>query len=357
MGKLDVAAEVAQFTGDEALSRLLNGDRHERDRCLDGALKAAHGQLRASLAALFDAQDRYDDKLEIAQSLDRKADELERQFKARLRAVGRRIEVLRKHVAEDIESLSEDGGDEAEVDLRRMSETRGILLRRNDQDVRERMVAKSLARRHNDLKRRHDEQIQLLRDELSEFRDDFIEAARSVVAPVSLAEWRLAVPGATVGARVKDVLDRGADRTLAGGAVAAAGAAGAVGAGWIAPAAVAGVVAAPVGAAVLVTVAVAGMWKLYANREERLRAEQRKRADAIRQAARSKVGQAFAEVSVALDEIADGFREATLSRLTPLRHDAERIREMCALQKALVRRIDTDAQHRLERWEQAIGQV
>ena len=121
------------------------------------------------------------------------------------------------------------------------------------------MVTKALARRHDKLKRRHDEQIQLLRDELSEYRDDFIEAARDAVAPISLAEWRLAIPGPTTGARVKDVLDQGATRTLAGGAVAAAGTAGAISAGWIAPAAVAGVVAAPVGMAMLGVVAAAGV--------------------------------------------------------------------------------------------------
>ena len=352
-GKLDVAAEVASFTGDEALTRLLQADRRERDQHLDAVLASAFERLQATLAALHQAHEDHGDKLEVAHSLDRNADGLKRQFKARLRAVEKRVMVLRRHVKEDVEALSEDGGDEAEVDLRRMSERRGLLLRNDDRDVRERMVTKALARRHDKLKRRHDEQIQLLRDELSEYRDDFIEAARDAVAPISLAEWRLAIPGPTTGARVKDVLDQGATRTLAGGAVAAAGTAGAISAGWIAPAAVAGVVAAPVGMAMLGVVAAAGVWKLYANREERLRGEQRARAEAIRTAAHTKAAGAFSDVSAALDEVAEGFREVSLSRIAPLRHDAERIREICALQKELGRRISIDAQRRLEQWQRA----
>ena len=189
---------------------------------------------------------------------------------------------------------------------------------------------------------------------MSEYRDDYIEAARDAVAPISLAEWRLAIPGPTTSARVKDALDQGAARTLAGGAMAAAGTAGALGAGWIAPAAVAGVVAAPVGMAVLGVVAAAGVWKLYANREERLRSEQRARAESIRQAAHGKATGAFSDVSTALDEVAEGFRKVSLSRIAPLRHDAERIREMCVLQKELGRRIGIDAQRRLEQWRKAL---
>ena len=353
-GKLDVAGEVAHFTGDEELASLLRVDRRERDRHLDAVLATAFERLQATLVALHLAHEDYSEKLDVAHSMDRNADELERQFKARLRAVEKRVMVLRRHVKEDVDALSEDGGDEAEVDLRRMSERRDILLRNDDRDMRERMISKALARRHDKLKRRHDEQIQLLRDELSEYRNDFIRAARDAVAPISLAEWRLAIPGPTTSARVKDALDQGATRTLAGGTVAAAGTAGAISAGWIAPAAVAGVVAATVGMAVLGVVAVAGVWKLYANREERLRGEQRARAEAIRQAAHSKATGAFSDVSAALDEVADGFRDVSLSRIAPLRHDAERICEMCALQKELGRRISTDAQRRLELWQKAL---
>ncbi len=215
--------------------------------------------------------------------------------------------------------------------------------------------SKAFARRHDKLKHRHDDQIQLLRNELSEYRDDCTEAMRDAVTPISLAEWRLAIPGPTTSARVKDALDQGATRTLASGAVAAAGAAGAISAGWIAPAAVAGVVAAPIGIAVLGVVAAAGVWKLYANREERPRGEQRARAEDIRQAAHSKVAGAFSGVSAALDEVAEGFRDVSLSRIAPLRHDAERIREMCTLQKELGRRIGIDAQRRLEQWQKALS--
>ena len=231
-----------------------------------------------------------------------------------------------------------------------MSEKRGLLLRNDDRDVRERMISKSFAHRHDKLKRRHDEQIQLLRDELAEYRNDFIEAAKDTVTPISLADWRLAIPGATTGARVKDALDQGATRTLVVGAAAGVGTAGAVGAGLIGAAAILN----PVGLTVMGVVAAAGVWKLYANRGERLRSEQRARAEAIRRAAHSKAEGAFAEVSAALDEVAEGFREVSLSRIAPIRQDAERIREMCTLQRELGRRISLDAQHRLEQWSKAL---
>ena len=309
------------------------------------------------MIGLQQSQNDHGEKLEVAHSLDRTADELGRHFKARLRAVEKRVLVLRRYVREDFGALSEDGSDEAEVDLRRISERRGLLLHNDDRDVRERVVTKAFARRHDKLKHRHDEQIQLLRDELPEYRDDYIEAARDVVAPISVAEWRLTIPGPTTSTRVKGTLDQGATCTLAGGAVAAAGTAGAISAGWIAPAAVARVVAAPVGMAVLGVVAAAGVWKLYANREEQLRGEQRTRAEAIRQATHRKATGAFTDVTAALDEVAEGFREVSLSRIAPLRHNAEPIREMCALQKELGRRISIGAQLRLERWRSALSPV
>jgi len=348
--RLELAQEVVNFTGDEQLMHLLQSDRHDRDQHLDQVLGQAIERLRETVIALHHASEAKTEQLELAHSLERSADDLERQFKARLRAIEKRVLILRRHVKDDIDELSEGGGDEAEVDLRRMSEKRGLLLRNDDRDVRERMISKSFARRHDKMKRRHDEQIQLLRDELAEYRDDFIEAAKDTVAPISLAEWRLVIPGATTGARVKDALDQGATRTLAVAAVGTAGAAGAVGAGLIGSAAVMGVVVAPVGLAVASVVAAAGVWKLYANRGERLRTEQRARAQAIRTAAHSKAEDAFVDVSAALDEVADGFRQVSLSRISPIRQDAERIREMCNLQSELCRRISLDAQHRLEQW-------
>lgn len=352
--RLDVAQHILEFTGDELLRQVLQSDRQERDQQLDAVLEHVFEQLHETLATLQAASNEHTERLELAHSLERNADELERQFKARLRAIEKRVLAMRRHVTEDIEELSESGGDEAEVDLRRMSEKRGILLRSDDRDARERLISKSFSRRHDRLKRRHDEQIKLLRDELAEYREDFTEAAKDTVAAVSLSEWRLTIPGATTSARVKDALDHGATRTLATGAVAAAGTAGAVGVGWIAPAAVAGVVAAPVGLAVLGVVAAAGAWKLYANREERLRSEQRARAEAIRTATLTKTQRAFSEVSTALDEVVEGFREVSLSRVIPIRQNVERIREMCALQRELSRRITLDAQHRLEQWSKAL---
>lgn len=348
--KLSIATEIANFTGDEELARVLQADRRERDDNLNRALVAALTRLQARLDVLEQVDPEASKHLNVATSLEHQAEALERQWKARLNAIEKRIVMLRRHIKEDVEALSEDGGDAAEVDLRRMSERRGILLRSDDRDARERMISKSLAHRHDKLRRRYDEQVQLLRDELLVFREDATAAARDTVVPINLAEWRLAVPQATLGARVKDVLDRSADRTLAGGAVAAAGAAGAFGTGLIAPAAVAGVVAAPVGAVVITVVAAAGLWKLYANREERLRTEQRVRAEAVRQAAKDKVAVAISDVSASLDEVAEGFRQVSLGQIAPLRQDAERIREMCALQSELKRRIRLEGQQRLTHW-------
>ncbi len=355
--KLDLAHDILNFTGDEELLHLLQSDRQDRDLHLDHVLVQAFTRLHETIATLQNASEDNGERLALANSMERNAADLQRQFKARLRAIEKRVNVIRRHIGEDIQELSESGGDGAELDLRRMSETRGILLRNDDRDVRERVISKAFAHRYDKLKQRHNEQIQLLREELAEYRNDFMEAAQDTVAPISLAEWRLVIPGATTGARVKDALDQGATRTLATGAVAAAGTAGAIGAGWIAPAAVLGIVGAPVGLAVVGVVAAAGVWKLYANREERLRSEQRVRAEAIRTATHTKVQSAFVEVSAALDEVAEGFRQVSLSRIAPIRQDAERIREMCNIQKELCRRISLDAQHRLEQWATALKAV
>jgi hypothetical protein len=40
-----------------------------------------------------------------------------------------------------------------------------------------------------------------------------------------------------------------------------------------------------------------------------------------------------------------------------LRHAAERIREMCALQKKLVEHISSEAQTRVAQWKNALGTV
>lgn len=355
--KMNIAIKIAEFSGDKNSLRKTPVEAGDLDQNLDHMLRAMMKQVVCSVTKIAKSKDYYDSQLKVAHALDRTADELERQYKARLRAIAKRIELLRKHVAEDTSRLAEDGGDEAEVDLRRMAEKRGILLRHDDRDVRERVIVKSLARRHNELKSRYDEEIQLLRDELSEFRNDFYEAARSAVSSISLADWRNAIPGPTTAALVKDALDHGANRTLAGGAVAAVGAVGAVHFGLIAPAVVVGIVAAPVGAAVLGVIAAAGLWKMFADRSERLRGEQRDRAEAIRQAAHGEIGHAFSQVSAAIAEIGDGFREACLSQLAPLRHQAERIRESCILEQKLIHRIEEDVQHRCTQWQTEAGLV
>lgn len=187
--------------------------------------------------------------------------------------------MFKRHIREDLNALAEDAAEEFEVDFRRLAEKKGGWFGKTDTgDLNDRLVVKNLERRYRNLASRYQDQLGLLDTEVSEFGDEFTHVGDEALRPMARHEFRTIAPHPSLELRVKAAADRASTGTLVGGAVGAAASGAAVHVGLMSGAAIASAAAAPLGFVVLGAIALAGVWKAFADPGERRKRDPRERA-------------------------------------------------------------------------------
>ncbi len=353
-----LAEDVLRHTSDASLGAALQAAR-TAPNSVDLAEQISDALERA--VSLMDTtqqmREAYADQLNIAQSLESAAGVLERQVRQRLRAIGRRIQLLRRHLREDIWAIAEDAGDEFEVDLRRRLE-RGLFLRNAEEDdLTDRQTSKNLKTRYDRLRQQFEAEVALLQQELAEFQEDFHHDGSNVLDPLPRRDFALAVPQASISVRGARVADTAATGVLAAGAVSAVGAVGAWQLGYLVPAVALGVATGPMGWAAAGTVVAAGAYKLAASRKQRMRRDVRQRRHRLQQTLEELITAATAQADARLDEINARFRDVALAQLAPLRYEATRLREIAELHRKITDRICEAGARRIANWQGALMEV
>jgi hypothetical protein len=353
-----LAEEVVRNTSDASLAAALQAARTAPASVdllaqIDDALERATSLMDTTQQM----REAYADQLNIAQSLDSAAGVLERQVRQRLRAIGRRIQLLRRHLREDIWAIAEDAGDEFEVDLRRRLE-RGLFLRNAEEgDLTDRQTSKNLKTRYDRLRQQFEAEVALLQQELAEFQEDFHHDGSTILEPLPRRVFVLAVPHASIGVRGAQVADGAATGVLAAGVASAAGTFGAMQLGYLAPAAILGVAIGPIGMAAAGAVAAAGAYKLAASRKQRMRRDVRQRRHKLQETLEELITSATAQSDAQLEAIATRFREVALAQLAPLRYEATRLREIAELHRKITDRICEAGARRIAQWQGAMMEL
>jgi hypothetical protein len=246
-----------------------------------------------------------------------------------------------------LEALVEDAAEEFEVDFRRFSEQKkGLFGTTDTADLNDRMVVKNLERRYQHLARRYQDELDLFDREVSEFGEEFTRIGDEALAPVARHAFRTMAPHPALALRVKAAADRASTRVLGAGAVGAAGAA--VHASLVGVGVMAGVAAAPVGAAALGVIALAGAWKMFAAPTERRRRDLRERTQGLREKLREEMMGKLPQFEVTVDAIVERFHATVVPDIMLPRLEAERIRRVAAAHQTVARGVRMAADARIQ---------
>jgi len=271
------------------------------------------------------------------------ADRLEKIAMQREAAIQRRAAMLKRHLRDDLEQLVTDAAEEFEVDMRRHAEKKGWFGKVDTADLNDRLAAKNLERRYQKLSWRYQEDLDLLDREVAEICDDFTKVSDEALRPMSRVEFRALAPSASRDLRMRAGIDQATTRTVVAGAAAAGGAAVAVQTGLIAVASI----APPVGAAVLGAVALAGVWKVYAQPDERNRQDQRQRARTLEESLRVSFQDHADRFQGVVDSIVERFSTAASAAIARPRIEGQRLREIADSHRTAASRIRSVATERI----------
>ena len=189
------------------------------------------------------------------------------------------------------------------------------------------------------------DQLDLLDVEVCEYVDEFTRVGDEALRPMARHEFRSITPHPSLELRVKAAMDRASTKTLLGGAAGIAASGAAMHVGLIS----ASVAAGPVGAVVLGAVALAGVWKIFANPGERRRRDPRERTRALESELRSEIMAHLPDFDLAVEAILARFRAVVIPDIARPRVEAERLREIASAHRMIARQVVEAANARIER--------
>ena len=338
--------EAREFAADFNDSQLLAAIHDGDNQALFHALGRTIAAMEERLAAMTRSAEAAEAASAIAQQLDNAAAQVEQVARQRFASITRRTAMLKRHLREDLNALAEDAAEEFEVDFRRLAETRrGLFGKLDTHDLNNRLVIKNLERRYGNLTRRYQDQLDLLDVEVCEYVDEFTRVGDEALRPMARHEFRSITPHPSLELRVKAAMDRASTKTLLGGAAGIAASGAAMHVGLIS----ASVAAGPVGAVVLGAVALAGVWKIFANPGERRRRDPRERTRALESELRSEIMAHLPDFDLAVEAILARFRAVVIPDIARPRVEAERLREIASAHRMIARQVVEAANARIER--------
>lgn len=325
---------VAQVHGHAALAKAI-GDRIASGGSDSADLRRMCEELSARILRdveeLARQREALSQRRELAELLHQATSASVRQVEQRLAAVIRRVEFQKRAFREDVRTFVEDAANEVELVMRERMRTDDWL----DQDVWENFAktqhGRAVQLRHGGLKRRYEEQVELLKEELMQFREELVSTRSAFMSSVDHKQFSRLVPPPSLGARFFGAADTVANHTLLTTGLAAAGGAAAVAVGAVSMAALAPI-AAPLSVGVFAPMAVAGLYKWISDPVRRREKEMRAKRKAIERGIESMMAETLALHDAVLDGIVDEFFSASERCLTPLVHVARRTLDITSLQ-------------------------
>jgi hypothetical protein len=295
-------------------------------------------QVNSQINAFLMQYQAQDNSSELVEGLIAAAATLEKVAAQRYVSVARRAGLLVRHLRDELHGLVEDAAYQFEADYHRRAEKKRWFNSVENADLNDSLV-KNIEGRYRVLALRYQEQLDLLDRDISEYCEEFYRLSNEAFKPIAAYDFRKIVPKPSLELRLKASLDRGSNRALLTGGAAATATGMAVHAGLIAATSVTGLAFAPVGVAVLGTLALAGVWKAFSSPAERIKRDKRERPKTLEDALRTQILSNLPRYEAELEKILSRYRRAVLPEITSPKTEANRIRQIAEFHMIRPKRI------------------
>ncbi|MGA9726772.1 MAG: hypothetical protein WBE80_08525 [Methylocella sp.] len=255
------------------------------------------------------------------------------QVQQRLQALERWVELQQREFAEDVEDFIANAVNEIALGLQDrvrggdwMNESVWKTFAKNQH-------GRALQARYDKLKWRHERRVELLEKELMLFQSELLVSRPKLLRSIEQKEFAELLLPPSSKARIMTSIDR-----AAGFAILATGLAGAGSVAMVATgiATLTAPIAVPMGAAILAPMAIAYLYKAFANPEERKQKEIHNKLQDIEDGIRKVLQETKETQAATLEALVNEFYGAAEWYLVPLVHSSRRAVDIVSLQERLI---------------------
>jgi hypothetical protein len=285
--------------------------------------------------------------MRTADELERAGHLMERVALQRARALRRRAEMVKRHLAQDVRQFAEDAASEYEVEARRALEGQRSLSRTEVTDLNSR-VGKDLERRFQQLVQRYQEELEAIDLDVAEWCAELAyERSRGLASADREALAKLAPPQA-MGVRLGANLDEASGTMLGAGAITAVAVGAGVHTGFMGAAAVVSIATGPIGLALIGALSLAAVWKMFSSPVERSGSDLRERAAKLKTALHTEIAGKVGAYEDALDDSVGRFTTVAAPQVAGILAEAARLREVASNRHTLATAQHQNAVRRLD---------
>jgi hypothetical protein len=326
------AVEAFRMTGDSQLSTVVH-----RYAAGDASLQ----DMRTGVATALKAVDRqcveFEQRLRelsvdeagLQGALD-SAEQLFQQIGQRLAIVEARIQADKLQFEEEFEEVIHDAGNAVELEMLDRLKTDDWTLKKVWDSMGRSTFAKELERRVDRIARRHERQLQLMKEDLRLFQQEYRLVQAQVLARTHHTKLSSLMPGLRAGTRILNATEDIANVTLASGVLAGIGTGAAI---YALGAAVVLPVIAPIAPFAGAAVVVAGAFKWMMDKPARKGEEVRDKRLALEQALRERLSEMRTSYFAQLDQTGQEFLATARVLARPVLLEAQARRELVAIER------------------------
>ncbi|MGH6836711.1 MAG: hypothetical protein ACREC9_14500 [Methylocella sp.] len=336
--RLDSILGVAYAYGhvqlvEEISNKLADG----RPQDMEEARKMCQGlvqQIRADADELFKQRESLVLRRELVTKVSDAISSTVQQVKQRLHALEREVELQKREFEEDIEDFVANAGNEIQLGLQDRVRGGDWLNESVWKTFAKNQHGRTLQARYEKLKWRHERRVELLEKELMLFQSELSASRPRLLRSIEQKEFvELLLPPSLSRARIMISIDQAANFTILATGVAGAGSLAMVATGF---ASLTAPLAVPFSAAIIGPMAVAYLYKAFANPEERKQKQIHNKLHDIEEGIRKVLQGAKETHAAALDAIVNEFYGAAEWYLVPLVHSSRRAVDIVSLQQRLI---------------------
>lgn len=307
-----------------------------RPQDVEEARKMCQGlvqQIKADADELFKQRESLVLRRELVTKVSDAISSTVEQVKQRLHALERWVELEKREFAEDIEDFIANAGNEIALGLQDRVRGGDWLNETVWKTFAKNQHGRALQARYEKLRWRHERRVELLEKELMLFQSELCASRPNLLRSIDQKEFvELLLPPSSR-ARVMTSIDQAASFTILTTGLAGAGSLAMVATGF---ATLAAPLAIPFSAAILGPMAVAYLYKAFANPEERKQKEILNKLKDIEDGIRKVLQGAKETQAATLDALVNEFYCAAEWYLTPLVHSSRRAVDIVTLQERLI---------------------
>lgn len=290
-------------------------------------------QIKADADELFRQRESLALRRELVTKVSDAISSTVQQVKQRLHALERLVELQKREFGEDVEDFIGNAVNEIALGLQDRVRGGDWLNESVWKTFAKNQHGRALQARYEKLKWRHERRVELLEKELMLFQRELLVSRPQLLRSIDQKEFvELLLPPSS-SARIMTSIDRAAGFTILTTGLAGAGSLAMVATGF---ATLTAPIAVPMSAAIIAPMAIAYLYKAFANPAERKQKEIHNKLQDIEEGIRKVLQGAKETQAATLDAVVNEFYSAAEWYLVPLVHSSRRAVDIVSLQERLI---------------------